>query len=136
MAMTDKQLHELLAWSELHRSCAICWWPSSDYRREMEVHHIVGGQNRSKGHRVENYLKLCDRCHMAYHSGKISANVPDLKMSHILAAKIETDEENYSLEVLAELKNRKALHWDPEPIPQFFLDERQRNVGFYKDRNP
>jgi len=63
-----------------------------------------------------------------YHSGKVAANVPPLTMGHLLTAKKESDKENFDLEKLAKLKNRKALHWDPEPIPQFYLDERVENT--------
>lgn len=134
--MNDQQLMELLKWSEDHMQCAICWWPSTDMRRGMEVHHIVGGSNRSKGHVVENYLKLCDRCHMVYHGGKVVANVPDLHMGHILEAKRKADPENYDIEKLAEIKNRKALHWEPEKIPSHYLHERIRNLRGYEDRKP
>lgn len=126
--MNQSEALELMVWSDQHRSCAVCWWPSFDYSRDMEVHHIVGGANRAKGHKVFNYLKLCDRCHQVYHSGKVAANVPPLTMGHLLTAKKESDEENFDLEKLAKLKNRKALHWDPEPIPQFYLDERVENT--------
>lgn len=134
--LNSKQITQLLAWSEEHRSCAICWWPSTDYRRNMEVHHIVGGNVRSKSHEVWNYLKLCDRCHMVYHSGKVAANVPDLHLGHMLNAKRESDSENYFPDKLAALKNRLALPKDPEPIPEFYLRERERNVLHYKDRTP
>jgi len=134
--MTQQEVMVLLDWSEKHRSCAVCWWPSYDYNRDMEVHHLVGGPNRSKGHKVFNYLKLCDRCHHVYHSGKVAANVPPLTMGHLLTAKKESDEENYSPEKLAALKNRKALHWEPEPIPDFYLQERARNTGPRSGRQP
>jgi len=134
--MKQREVMELLEWSEQHRSCAICWWPSFDHRRGMEVHHLVGGPNRSKGHSPFNYLKLCDRCHHLYHSGKIVANVPALNMRHLLSAKKETDEEIYDPAKLAALKNRKALHWEEEPIPEYYMLERQRNVGHYNERMP
>lgn len=134
--MNEAQLTELLLWSEDHMKCAICWWPSTDMRRGMEVHHIVGGANRSKGHVVENYLKLCDRCHMVYHGGKVVANVPDLHLGHILDAKRESDPDNFDTEKLAAIKNRKALHWEPEPVPNHYKHERIRNLRGYEDRNP
>jgi len=136
MAMSQKQVMELLQWSEMFRSCAVCWWPSSDYRRDMEVHHIVGGPNRSKGNVPFNYLKLCDRCHAVYHSGKVAANVPDLHLGHILWAKRESDPEEFDIARLAALKGRVGLAKDPEPLPTYFLDERQRNILHYQDRIP
>jgi cytochrome c2 len=94
----------------------------------MEVHHIVGGANRSKGHKIFNYLKLCERCHQVYHSGKVVANTPPLNLGHMLTAKKESDPDNYDPQALAELKNRKALHWEPEPIPGYYIRERERNT--------
>jgi len=134
--MTQQEVMILLDWSEKHRSCAVCWWPSYDYSREMEVHHLVGGPNRSKGHAPYNYLKLCSRCHHVYHSGKVAANVPPLNMGHLLTAKQESDDEHYDPEKLAALKNRKALHWEPEPLPDFYLEERIRNTGPRSERQP
>jgi hypothetical protein len=46
----------------------------------------------------------------------------------MVTAKKESDPENYDLQALAELKNRKALHWEPEPIPGYYLRERERNT--------
>lgn len=134
--MNEQQLMELLRWSEDHMQCAICWWPSLDMRRGMEVHHIVGGANRAKGHVVENYLKLCDRCHMVYHSGKVVANVPDLHLGHMLEAKRESDPENYDEKKLAAIKNRQALHREAEPIPAHYKHERIRNLRGFEDRRP
>lgn len=134
--MTERQVMELLQWSEQFRSCAICWWPSYDMRRDMEVHHIVGGPNRSKGHVTWNYLKLCDRCHAVYHSGKIAANVPELHLGHILWAKQQSEPEDFDIARLAALKNRVGLAKDPEPLPQYYMNEREDNVGHRRDRRP
>jgi hypothetical protein len=50
-------------------------------------------------------------------------------MGHLLTAKRETDEENYDPAKLAALKNRQALHWDEQPIPDYYLQERVTNTG-------
>ena len=126
--MNKQQRQELVDWAAEHRCCAICHWPESDYRRRLEVHHIVGGSNRHKAHTPRAYLSLCSRCHHVYHSGKIVALTPDITMGIILQAKQESDPDNYDPKFLASLKNKQHLGHDPEPIPQFFMDERERNL--------
>jgi hypothetical protein len=133
--VNKKQRSLLVEWSSQHLSCAVCFWPESDHRRRMEVHHLVGGVNRSKCHDPRCYLSLCERCHGVYHSGKIYALTPDLNMGILLTAKRESDPENYDPEWLAAVKNKKHLGWEPEPIPQFFLDERERNLT-WSSRSP
>ena len=134
--MDEQEQAELMGWSDKHRSCAVCWWPESDYRRRMEIHHIVGGANRAKGHDPRNYLTLCQRCHGVYHSGKIYANTPDINLSIILAAKEESDSELYDPEYLAWLKHKKHLGVDAGKIPDFYLKERERNAYSWESRQP
>jgi hypothetical protein len=134
--VTESEQAALVAWADLHRSCAICWWPESDPRRRLEVHHIVGGANRSKGHTERNYLRLCERCHGVYHSGKIHANTPDLNLGILLAAKMECDPDNYDPEFLAWLKAKKHLGVEPQSIPQFYIRERQANTYSWSSRTP
>lgn len=133
--MNRQQQAEVMAWSDLHRCCAVCHWPESDHRRRLEVHHLVGGVNRHKCHHPKCYLSLCSRCHGVYHSGKIHALTPELNMSILLQAKKESDPENYDPEWLAQVKNKKHLGVDPEPIPEFFMKERERNLT-WSLRNP
>lgn len=56
-------------------------------------------------------------------------------MSILLQAKKESDPENYDPEWLAQVKNKKHLGVDPEPIPEFFMKERERNLT-WSLRNP
>ncbi len=127
--MNKSQRVELAEWVALHRCCAVCWWPESDGRRPLQVHHLVGGQNRYKAHRKECYLRLCDRCHDVYHDGRIAGNYPDLTKAHLLYAKQESDPGNYDPSLLASLKAKKHLGYDPEPLPEFYLSERETNLG-------
>lgn len=126
--MNRKEQQALTEWLDLHRCCAVCWWPESDWRRACEVHHIAGGAARAKGHHPKNYLRLCDRCHCVYHNGKVCGLFPDLHIGILLTAKQECDPENYDPEFLAQLRNKKHLGKDPEPIPDYYLQERELNV--------
>ncbi len=105
----------------------MCWWPEEKYGRRLHVHHMVSGVNRAKAHQPKCYLRLCDRCHDVYHSGRVSGLFPDLNARILLQAKRESDPENYDPAHLAAMKHKKHLGYDPEPIPEFYLRERQRN---------
>ena len=121
--MNKKQKEEMREWAQGFDKCAVCHWPVSDFRRRMEVHH------------PKSYLALCSRCHSVYHSGKVVANVPDIDMGILLEAKREADPENYDPDFLASLRNKKHLGHEPKPIPQYFMEERARNLK-WKTRNP
>jgi HNH endonuclease len=121
-------------WVALHRCCAVCWWPESDLRRRLEVHHLIGGAGRK--HDIRNYLSLCERCHGILHSGKVYSGLPDVDRRILLTAKQESDPDNYDPKFLASLKHKKHLGYDPEPIPEYYLGERQRNVAGWKYRKP
>ena len=45
-----------------------------------------------------------------------------------MQAKQETDPENYDPSFLASLRRKVHLGYDPQPIPQFYLDERETNL--------
>ena len=60
---------------------------------------------------------------------------PELNMGILLQAKRESDPDNYDPEWLAQVKNKKHLGVDPEPIPEFFMKERERNLT-WSLRNP
>jgi len=108
----------------LHPFCAICHWPARRAGRLMELHHIVGGPGRKDC--IENWLNLCSRCHHAVHN-----KLPDygeIPKGACLVAKAEVDGE-VDLQKLASLKRRKALPYDPEPIPEAFLKDRRRDGG-------
>jgi hypothetical protein len=131
--MNKAEQAALLEWVQLHRCCAVCWWPESDGRRKLDVHHIMGGAGRK--HDIRNYLRLCERCHGVLHSGKIYGSFPDLTNAILLSTKQESDPDNFDPAYLASLKHKKHLGYDPEPVPQWYLDERQRNLGSWKSRN-
>lgn len=132
--MKKSERDALLEWVQLHRCCAVCWWPESDGRRRLEVHHIMGGAGRK--HDIRNYLRLCERCHGVLHSGRIYGGFPDLTNAILLSTKQECDPDNFDPAYLASLKHKKHLGYDPEPVPQWYLDEREKNVGSWKNRTP
>lgn len=132
--MKKSERDALLEWVQLHRCCAVCWWPESDGRRRLEVHHIMGGAGRK--HDIRNYLRLCERCHGVLHSGRIYGGFPDLTNAILLSTKQECDPDNFDPAYLASLKHKKHLGYDPEPVPQWYLDEREKNVGSWKHRKP
>jgi hypothetical protein len=132
--MNKAEQKELLAWVELHRCCAVCWWPESDGRRGLEVHHLIGGAGRK--HDIRNYCRLCSRCHGVLHSGKIFSGQPDLDRRILLGVKQECDPDNYDPEFLASLKNKKHLGYDPEPLPDYYIRERQQNITSWTARSP
>jgi hypothetical protein len=135
--MDAAQKRALIAWiATMPERCAVCWWPRKDPRRGIEVHHMVGGSARAKGHEPRNYLLLCSRCHGVLHSGKIYALTPDLNARILLAVKQECDPENYDPLFLAGLRHKKHLGYDAEPVPDFFLEERRSNAGSWSRRQP
>lgn len=116
----------LTEWASEHRSCCVCWWPESDGRRRMEIHHLQGGAGRK--HDRRNLVTLCERCHCVLHSGQVCGRYPDLDKGILLTAKRESDPEYYDPAYLASLRHKKHLGYEPSPIPQFYLDERESNV--------
>lgn len=124
----------LLEWVALHRCCAVCWWPESDGRRQLEVHHLVGGAGRK--HDVRQYVRLCSNCHTVLHSGSKVTGLCDLSKGTLLAVKQECDPDNYDPEFLASLKMKKHLGYDPEPLPDYYQEQRQRNVKGWTHRTP
>lgn len=132
--MNAKERRELLAWAEVHRCCCVCWWPESDGRRKLDVHHLVGGAGRK--HDIRNYARLCTRCHEVLHSGTELTGHVDLNKRILLTAKRDSDPENYDPEFLASLKMKKHLGYDPEPIPDYYLKERELNVQGWPYRKP
>ena len=132
--MNQSERSALVAWVQEHRCCGVCWWPESDGRRRLEVHHLIGGAGRK--HDIRQYVRLCDRCHGVLHSGKVYANVPDLDKCAVLGVKLECDPDNFDPEFLASLKHKKHLGYEPAPLPDYYLDERQRNVSGWKTRTP
>lgn len=118
----------------LFRSCAVCWWPESDMRRRMEIHHLVSGRGRVHDRRC--LLSLCQNCHAVLHSGSRLTGLPDLNKGILLTCKQETDPDYYDPEFLASLLRKKHLGYEPEPVPEWYLEQRERNRGSWSRRNP
>lgn len=108
----------------LHGRCAVCYWPLGRRGRTMEIHHIVGGPGRKDI--PENWLLTCSRCHFAIHN-KLP-EYGELPKGSVLAAKWEEDG-FFDPSVLAALKHRKNLPYEPCPIPEKFLEDRRKNGG-------
>ena len=96
-------------------------------RRRMEIHHLVGGRGRK--HDRRNLLSLCQNCHEVLHLGPKLTGLPDLNKGILLTCKQETDPEFYDPVFLASLLHKKWLGYDPEPVPEWYLQQRERNVG-------
>lgn len=124
----------LQAWIDLHLCCAVCWWPESDPRRHLEVHHLQGGAGRK--HDIRNYLRLCNNCHTVLHSGTRLTGLPDLDKGILLGVKQECDPDNYDPTYLASLRHKKHLGYEPAELPDFYKEQRIRNVRGWKDRRP
>lgn len=103
-------------------------------RRRMEIHHLVQGAGRVHDRRC--LVSLCSNCHTVLHSGSKVTGLPDLNKGILLAAKQEADPEYYDPAYLASLKRKKHLGYDPEPIPEFYMAQRQRNIKGWSSRSP
>lgn len=132
LSKQDKLL--LQEFAALFRSCAVCHWPESDMRRRMEIHHIIGGRGRK--HDRRNLLSLCSACHQTFHSGSRLTGRVNVDKRILLTMKQETDPDYYDPEYLAYLLGKKHLGYDPAPLPQEYVGERQRNVKGWSSRNP
>lgn len=132
--MNRREQIALLGWIAEHRCCAVCWWPESDGRRKLDVHHIVGGAGRK--HDIRNYVRLCSNCHTVLHSGSKVTGLHDLSKGTLLAIKQECDPENYDPVFLASLKMKKHLGYEPEPVPDYYLQQRELNVQGWPYRKP
>jgi hypothetical protein len=108
----------------LHGRCAVCHWPIERRGRTLEIHHIVGGAGRIDI--PENWLLACGRCHRAIHD-KLP-EYGELPKGAVLAAKFEEDGE-FDPSILAALKHRKSLPYEPCPIPEKFLSDRRKRGG-------
>lgn len=132
--MNKREQAELLEWAREHRCCGVCWWPESDARRWLEVHHLVGGAGRK--HDIRQYVRLCNQCHAVLHSGSRITGRPNLNKGILLGVKRECDPDNYDPTFLASLKLKKHLGYEPEELPQAYKDERVRNTGPWTNREP
>jgi hypothetical protein len=124
--MNKREQAECWEWAQEHLSCAICWWPQSDGRRDLHVHHIMGGSARK--HDIRNYCRLCSRCHDVLHAGKVAGNFPPIYNSTVLWAKQQSDPDNYDPAYLASLRHKKHLGYEPTEPDEWYLEERQVNL--------
>lgn len=134
MTLSKKDRLLFQEFSALFRSCAVCHWPESDMRRRMEIHHLVAGPGRKHDRRC--LITLCSNCHTVLHSGSKVSGLPDLSKGTLLTAKRECDPEYYDPQFLASLKRKQHLGYDPEPIPECYMQQRQRNVRGWSSRTP
>jgi len=114
----------MACYAQLCERCAVCWhpkWKITGVKR-CELHHIVGRRGRSP-HNHRNLLMVCSECHYGYHSG----GQRSLTLGQILQAKLEEDDD-LDLPFLASLCGKKGLREDPQPLPQWAIDERARNA--------
>lgn len=132
--MNKQEQAKLLEWVQFHRCCAVCWWPASDGRRGLEVHHLQQGAGRK--HDIRNYLMLCENCHGVLHSGTRLTGLPDLNKSILLGVKRECDPDNYDPAYLASLRMKKHLGYEPAELPVCYKEQRERNVRGWTDRQP
>lgn len=100
----------------------------------MEIHHLVQGAGRKHDRRA--LLSLCSNCHAVFHGGSKITGLNDLNKGILLTAKLESDPDHYDPAYLASLKLKKHLGYEPEPIPDVYLEQRKRNVTGWNQRKP
>jgi hypothetical protein len=71
-------------------------------------------------------VMLCSRCHRALHD-KIAGH-PEIPKGAILTAK-KGEDGKVKPDQLAALQGKKALSYEPESIPEFYMNERTKRGG-------
>lgn len=104
----------------------MCHWPARRQGRTLELHHIVGGAGRKNLPDGSNFIALCQLCHKGVHDRV--ANAPEIPKGAVLTAKMLEDGE-IDLFALAQLKHKQHLGYDPEPIPDYYLEQRHKQGG-------
>jgi hypothetical protein len=123
----DRIRRQLEAYVQLCERCCVCRWPKYRPGRRMELHHIVGRRRGMDAHDHRNLCLLCRDCHEGFHAG----GKKNLTLGNILFAKKEEDgEEMLDLSFLAWLLGRVGLKEDPTPLPEWAIEERERNEKF------
>ena len=112
-------------YAESHDRCAICHYRKYRPGRNMELHHIVGRYGKER-HDHRNLIMLCNTCHWAVHN-RVPPPFDGLSNCHVLAAKREEDPDQFDPAFLASLRRKKHLGYDPEDIPEAYIDERTHN---------
>lgn len=119
----------LQEFAEEHLSCACCGFREGQLDGSLEIHHIAGGTYGRK-HDRRNLLRLCKRwdrpgCHLLVDGA--SNGWPKVTLAMQLTMKAECDVENFDPVWLSATRGQ-ALP-EPEPIPEVFMRERERNLN-------
>jgi hypothetical protein len=118
-----KRSADLEEYAFSHDRCAVCHWRKYRPGRRLEIHHIQGRRGKNP-HDPRNLLLLCDADHYGFHSG----GQRSLDICQLMTAKAEEDGE-VDAEFLAGLRHKKGMPCDPQPLPQWALDERVDNAA-------
>jgi hypothetical protein len=92
----------------------------------LQLHHLCGGAEKSgRGHRRENWIILCNRCHLQVHQGSIiykGKRLPPLTNGNVIFAKRQVDPMWFDLKVLLDLKGWKDWKegWIPGRAHEFY----------------
>lgn len=130
-------------WSAARAFCYACGGPG-DFRG-LQTHHIV---KQGRSHEACNLVRLCARCHelaegldvrgpaktVYLRRGRrvieergLGDLLPKLTIGMCLTLKAMHDPDEVDLSRLQELRGSRLP--DPEPVPEFFTREYQRNRG-------
>ncbi len=118
-----KANRQLAQYAESHNRCAVCWWRKYRPGRRMELHHIQGRRGPTP-HDPRGLILLCADCHYGFHSGGSRS----LDVCQIMQAKREEDGA-VDIEYLASMRGRKGMPCDPQPLPEWAMQERIENDG-------
>jgi len=114
-----------IQWAAEHDACAACWAYIGMFGVLLETHHIV---KCGRSDEPCNLLRLCRRCHKLAERERIRGDdgklLPHLTLGVCLTLKRESDIEHWSPARLTELRHSELPIM--EPVPEFFLRERQR----------
>ena len=134
---SDRIRRQLEAYALMSERCACCWFPRhvKAWGREAHLHHLVGRRGGMDAHDHRNLLVVCARCHSDFHDGHSER---PLTLGMMLEIKRQEDgDEMFDLPFLAKLLGRAALKEDPATeLPQWIVEERERNVRTLKARAP
>lgn len=131
--LPDREIMEdesaLEAWSSLQYRCAFCWKTQREAFYDivgLSTHHMVK-RSRRLCHLPWNLLRACWRCHECAEGSTIE-DAPPLSFAACLGVKREGPLEDWNPDLLAELWGYKLP--EIEPLPQFFVIERNRRERF------
>jgi len=102
--------------------CAVCWFPKNG-RRRFDRHHVRGRNCRERNH-PHNVMTICDECHEGFHAKPDDKN--GLRPCHAVWVQQEIYGDDLDLELLTKIGGKRL---EPQPLPEFYLDQRRKN-GF------